>query len=402
MLFSYKALDKDGGRREGTVDAVSVDAAIGSLQRRGYSVTTIDVLTDNRSFLQFEVNFFPRVSNREVVIFSRQIATLFEAQVAALRVFRLLASEADNPYIRDIFTEIADDIQGGSPISRALEKHPEVFSNFYVNMVHAAEESGEYSTIFMQLADHLDRNYEITTKARNALTYPAFIVVAFVGVMTLMLWLVIPRISDIILDSGQEVPIYTKVVIAISQFVSNYIGILFIFAGLAGVFLWRFARTEVGARALDELKLSLPYIGSLFQKLYLSRIADTLSTMLSSGLTMIPTLEVASKIVGNRLYQEILEQTIVEVKGGKAVSDAFAEFPEIPGVITQMIKVGEETASLPNIMQTMAKFYQREVNTAVDNLINLIEPTMIILLGLGVGILLAAVLMPIYNIATGI
>jgi type IV pilus assembly protein PilC len=402
MLFAYKALDTEGGKREGSIDAVNVDAAISSLQRRGYVVTSINAFAEKTSFLQIKFTFLERVSNKEVVIFSRQIATLFEAQVSALRVFRLLASESDNLYAQRVFTEIADDVQGGSSISKAFEKHPDVFSSFYINMVRAGEESGKLVDIFLQLADHLDRTYEVTTKARNALTYPIFVVVTFFVVMGLMLTLVIPRISDIILDSGQEIPIYTKIVIGLSQFASQYIGLILLFMGIAGVFLWRFSRTNLGARAFDEFKLTVPYVGTLYQKLYLSRIADSFSTMLSSGLPMIQTLEITAEVVNNRLYREILEHVITDVKGGRSISDAFSEYPEIPGVMTQMVKVGEESGSLASILGTMAKFYRREVNNAVDNLINLIEPAMIVMLGLGVGVLLAAVLMPIYNIATGI
>lgn len=401
MLFSYAALDKDGGKREGTIDAPSMDAAISSLQRRGYTVSAVDPLA-KKSILQFEFTMFERVSNKEIVIFSRQISTLFEAQVSALKVFRLLSAESDNKLLQRTLTQVADDIQGGSTISKALAAHPDIFSPFYINMIRAGEESGRLDQVFGQLADHLDRTYEVMSKARNALIYPIFVIATFLGVMTLMLTLVIPRISAIIADSGQEVPIYTKIVIGLSDFVSSYIVFILLFGGVGGVFLWRFLRTEVGARAFDEFKLMVPYIGNLYKQLYLSRIADNFSTLLGSGLSMLQTLEITGEVVGNRVYREILDETLIRVKGGSTVSDTFGEFPEIPGVMTQMVKVGEETGSLPKILETLAKFYRREVNNAVDTLINMIEPAMIVALGLGVGVLLAAVLMPIYNIATGI
>lgn len=401
MLFSYAAIDKDGGKREGTIDAPSIDAAISSLQRRGYTVSAVDPLT-KKSILQIEFTMFEHVSNKEIVIFSRQIATLFEAQVSALKVFRLLSAESDNKLMQRALTQIADDIQGGSTISKALAAHPDIFTSFYINMVRAGEESGRLDQVFGQLADHLDRTYEVMSKARNALIYPIFVIATFLGVMTLMLTLVIPRISAIIIDSGQEVPIYTKIVIGLSNFVSGYIVFILLFGGVGGVFLWRFLRTEVGARAFDEFKLMVPYVGNLYKQLYLSRIADNFSTLLGSGLSMLQTLEITAEVVGNRVYREILDETSVRVKGGSTVSDTFGEFPEIPGVMTQMVKVGEETGSLPNILDTLAKFYRREVSNAVDTLINMIEPAMIVALGLGVGVLLAAVLMPIYNIATGI
>ncbi len=402
MLFSYKALDKEGSKREGTIDASNIDVAISSLQRRGYTVTAIDPLAEKTGILNIQFTFLEHISNKEIVIFSRQIATLFEAQVSALRVFRLLSSEAENPMLQRILTEVADDIQGGSTISKALNRHPDTFSSFYVNMVRAGEESGRLDQVFMQLADNLDRTYEVMSKARNALIYPAFVIFTFVTVMVLMLTMVIPRLAEIIEGTSQELPLFTKLIIGLSHFLTSYIVFILIFLGIGAVMLWRFVRTEVGARALDELKLSVPYIGDLFTKLYLSRIADTFSTLLASGLSMVQTLEITADLVGNKVYRSMLEDVIADVKAGKSVSDSFGEFPEIPGVMSQMIKVGEETGNLSKILETLAKFYRREVNNAVDTVINLIEPAMIVALGVGVGILLSAILMPIYNIASGI
>ncbi len=408
MLFKYKATDQSGGQKEGTVDAANIDVAITSLQRRGYVVSAIDPIAGAsgkggvQEMLGQEFTFLQHVSSKEVVMFSRQISTLFEAQVSALRIFRLLATEMDNPLMQKILTEVADDIQGGSSISKALSVHHEMFSPFYVAMVKAGEESGRLSEVFQFLADYLDRSYEVMSKARNAMIYPAFVIMTFIAVMGLMMTLVIPRISQIIIDSGQEIPLYTKIVVGISNFVSGYIAFILLFIALGSFFLWRFATTEVGARTMDELRLATPLIGDLFKKLYLSRICDTVSTMLQSGVSMVGALEITSEVVENRVYQETIDEVIESVKGGMSVSDAFAEHPHIPGVMVQMMKVGEESGSLGSILDTLAKFYRREVNGAVDTIVSLIEPAMIVALGLGVGILLAAVLVPIYNVATSV
>jgi type IV pilus assembly protein PilC len=406
MLFKYSGTDQSGAPREGTVDAANIDVAITSLQRRGYTITAIDPLTETTKLggklFEYELTMFEHVTNKEVVMFSRQIATLFEAQVSALRVFRLLASEAENPLMRRILTEVSDDIQGGSAISAALTEHPEVFSTFYVSMVRAGEESGKLNEVFMYLAEYLDRTYEVMSKARNAMIYPIFVIVTFLAVMGLMMTMVIPQIAGIIKESGQEIPLYTQIVIGISDFVKDFIGVIILFIGIGAVVLWRFARTEVGARTMDELRLATPAIGNLFQKLYLSRIADTLSTMLQSGISMVLALEITSQVVGNRVFEEIIKNCIEDVKGGKSVSEAFSEHPHIPGVMTQMMKVGEESGSLGQILDTLAKFYRREVDSAVETLVGLIEPVMIVLLGVGVGVLLAAVLVPIYNITNTI
>ncbi len=401
MLFSYHALDKDGHERSGTVEALSVDVAVSTLQRRGLIVSAIEP-TEKKEALSIELNIFKKVSNKEIVILSRQIATLFEAQVSALRIFRLLAAEVDNKYLAEIMTQIADDLQGGSPISRALARHPKVFSNFYTNMVRSGEESGKLSETFGYLADYLDRTYEVMSKAQNALIYPAFVIGVFVLVMALMLTLVIPRISAILKDSGQEIPIYTAIVIGISDFLVNFGFFILIALGIGVFFAFRALKTPEGQLFFDQVKLQVPYVGDLYQKLYLSRIADNFATMLVSGVPVVEAVEITASVVGSQTYANILTDVGEAVKGGASISDALAQHEEIPGIMTAMVRVGEETGELGNILQTLAKFYQREVTTAVDTLVDLIEPMMIVLLGLGVGTLLASVLIPIYNLAGSI
>lgn len=400
MLFSYTAIDKDGNERSGTIDALSMDVAVTALQRRSLVVSSIKPANE-KGLLSLEIELFGGVSNREIVILSRQIATLFEAQVSALRVFRLLAAEVDNAKLAGILTAVADDIQGGNPISKALEKHPKVFSKFYVNMVKAGEEAGKLSDTFVFLADYLDRTYEIQNKAQNALIYPAFVIATFVVVMILMLTMVIPRISAILVESGQAIPIYTQIVIALSNFLVNY-GFFFLIALAAAGFVgFRYLQTGQGARVFDEVKLAVPYMGDLYEKLYLSRMADNLSTMLLSGVAVVEALEITANVVGNRVYERILLQAVEEIKAGASIADALGKYEEIPGIMTAMVRVGEETGELGNILTTLAKFYQREVTNAVDTLVDLIEPAMIVMLALGVGVLLAAVLIPIYNISGG-
>ena len=401
MLFSYRALDADGHEKSGTVEALSMDVAISTLQRRGLIVSAIDP-ANKKSILSMEIGFFNSVSNKEVVILSRQVATLFQAQVSALRIFRLLAAEVDNKYLTEVLTQIADDLQGGSPISKALARHPKVFSNFYVNMVRSGEESGKLSETFQYLADYLDRTYEVVNKAQNALIYPAFVVVTFIVVMALMLTLVIPNISKILVESGEEIPIYTRIVIGLSEFLLNYGAFFLVLLVIGGFFAYRAMQNEQGKLFFDRLKLGVPYLGDLYEKLYLSRIADNLSTMLASGVPVVEAVEITASVVGSATYEGILKQVGEDVKGGASISDALDKHKEIPGIMIAMIKVGEETGELGNILTTLAKFYQREVTTAVDTLVDLIEPLMIVFLGLGVGTLLAAVLIPIYNLAGSI
>jgi type II secretory pathway component PulF len=400
MLFNYKAVDLNGSEQNGSIDALNVDVAINSLQHRGFIIKAIHSEEEGSSILNKQFAIFNRISNKDVVVVSRQLATLFEAQVSALRIFRLIATETPNKTLALKLQDIADRIQGGESISKAMEHHSVVFSSFFTNMVKAGEESGKLDKTFMFLADYLDRNFEVTTKAKNALIYPAFVIFTFFAVMGLMLTMVIPKITGILKDSGQEIPIYTKIVMALSDFLINY-GMFFLIALVIGVFFFiKFIKTPSGQASFDQFKLSIPFVSDLYKKLYLSRIADNLNTMLTSGIPMVRALEITKDVVDNEVYHSAMENVLEDVKSGVAVSDAMAKHPQIPGIMTAMMKIGEETGNLGEILATLAKFYRREMMNAVDTLVDLIEPIMIVMLGLGVGILLASVLIPIYNVSS--
>ena len=401
MLFNYKAVDSQGANKEGEIDAPTRDMAISGLQRRGLVVISIKDEKESKSI--FQRSFFEKVKTKDVVILSRQIATLFEAQVSALKAFTMLASSTENKLLSKKLVQIGDDLQAGVSISGALAKHPDVFSDFYVNMVKVGEETGKLNQTFLHLADYLDRQYALTSKTRNALIYPAFVIGTFFVVMTLMFTIVIPKLAGVILDSGQAVPIYTAVVIEISNLFIHYGFFALIFVVLIGVWVWRLSVTPKGKNYLDSLKLSTPAVGNLYKKLYLSRITDNLQTMLSSGVPIVRAIDITSKVVGSVLYRDILDDVADGVKSGLSLSAALEKHSEhIPGIMVQMVLVGEETGSLGTILKTLTDFYKREVDDAVDTLVGLIEPVMIVVLGIGVGILLVSVLMPIYNLSSSI
>lgn len=401
MLFKYKAIDEKGIKKEGEVDAPNRDMAISAIQRRGLIVVSIVEAEKNKSI--FEISFFEKASTKDVVILSRQIATLFEAQVSALKTFSMLASNAENKFLAKKLAIVGEDLQAGMSVSGALSKHPQVFSQFYVNMVRAGEETGKLNQTFLHLADYLDRQYAITSKTRNALIYPAFVIITFVVVMALMFTVVIPKLSVILTESGQDIPVFTQIILALSDFFVNYGFILIIFFIIFGIWIFQISRTESGKNAIDRYRLSIPAVGNLYRKLFLARIADNLDTMLVSGIPIIKSIDITSDVVNSKVYQSVLKETATDVKGGLSLSQAFEKHPEfIPGIMVQMVKVGEETGSLGPILKTLGDFYKREVDDAVDTLIGLIEPIMIVVLGLGVGILLVAVLMPIYNLAGGL
>lgn len=401
MLFNYTVLTPEGAQTKGQIDAQNQDTAISSLQRRGFVVVSVTPEIQ-KNFLEKNISFLDRVPAKDIVIMSRQISALFEAQVSAVKAFTLLSDNIKHKTLKLALLDIAQEIQGGSAISVAMSRHPNVFSQFYVSMIRSGEESGKLTDSFRYLADYLERQHELTTKTRNALIYPAFVIITFIVVMILMLTMIIPRLSGILIETGQELPIYTKVVIAVSDFFVNYGVFMFFIALGLGLYFARSQRTQSGKKRIDGWKLNIPAVGELYKKVYLSRVADNLDTMLSSGIPVVRALQITGDVVDNEWYKEIMKMAENDVKGGVSLSSSFEKHELIPPIMVQMVRVGEETGSLASILQTLARFYKREVDGAVDTLIGLIEPVMIVGLAVGVGFLLTSILLPIYNIAGGL
>lgn len=398
MLFKYESITNTGEKKIGTVDASSRDLAIAAVQRRGLIVSSLSEDTGKKGI---NIPFFGQksVAMKDIVIMSRQISTLFESQVSALKAFTLLASNTENETLVRILNEVSDDIKSGVSISMALAKHKEAFSDFYINMVKAGEESGKLTQTFSYLADYLDRQYQLTSKTKNALIYPSFVIGVFILVMCAMFLFIVPKLAVIIKESGVEIPFSTKIIMGISDIFVNYGLFVLIAIVLIVAYIFRFSKSQTGKLYFDRLKIGIPIFKSIYTKLYLSRIADNMDTMLSSGIPIIRAIELTSAVVGNKVFEDILIDVAGAVKSGSSLSDAFSKHPEVPPIMSGMIRVGEETGSLGNILKTLGKFYAREVNEAVDTLVGLIEPVMIVGLGVGVGILLSSILMPIYNIA---
>jgi len=402
MLFYYAARTNEGEAKSGTIEAASHDLAIAALQRRELVIVSLESAEERQSFWQKSAAIFERVKDRDIVIFSRQMATLFTAKVPVVDSLRILITESPSELFRKTLSEVADDVQGGLPMSQAFGRHPKVFSNFYVQMVRSGEESGKLDDVLNYLADYLERAYDLGSKAKNALIYPAFVLGTFFVVMGIMLVVVVPKLSSIILELESDVPIYTKVIIGLSDFVRTFGVFFLVLAGLGVIFLWRYGRTSAGRKSLARLQLSVPVISDLYRQIYLARFADNLQTLLTGGVSVARALEISADVVGNDIYAEIINEARDAVRGGASISEALARYEDVPALFTQMIRIGEETGRLNAILATLAKFYIREVNNTLERLVSLIEPALIILLGLGVGIIVAAILVPIYSISAGV
>ena len=401
MLYKYEATTAEGEEKRGVIDAANRDIAIAALQRRNLIIISVEEAKES-GFFSKPLAIFNRVKPRDVVILARQLSTLFEAKVPVLTSLKLLAGETENPALREKMSVLLDDIQGGSSISEAMSKQPDVFSKFFVNMVRSGEESGKLDEVFSYLASYLERNYELASKARSALIYPIFVLVAFFGVLVLMLTVIIPKLSVILKETGQELPIYTKAIIAVSDLLINY-GIFVLIALIVGaISVWYYLRTGQGKAGFARFQLSIPYVGVLYRKLFIGRMLDNFETLLSSGVSVIRTLELTADVIDSEIFRQILTESIEAVKGGSSISESLSRYEDIPGLVVQMIRVGEETGKLAFILKTLSRFYKKEVDTAIETLMSLIEPALIIVLGLGVGLLVAGILGPIYNITAGI
>lgn len=394
-IFEYNARTKNGEIRSGIIETSSREAALDALHR---SDLVVIGLRERRKASLLELAVGRGIKQKDVVVLSRQLATLFEAQIPVVHTLKTLAAETESPGMKAILQELLDDIMGGVALSQAMAKHPHAFSPFYVHLIRSGEESGKLQEIFTYLADYTERSYYLTSKARNAMIYPAFILFAFTAVLIVMVTVVIPRLTSIFEESGMEIPFYTKMIIGLSVFLRQWgLGLL---AGVVvgGILLFRWSRTEKGKAFLGAFLLKIPIFGPLYQKLYVARMTDNLRTLIIGGIPIIRALTITADVVGNAVFRRSLEKAIESVRGGGAISVAFEQNPAIPPLVSQMIKIGEVSGRLDFILGSIARFYQKEVDSLVENLVALVEPVMIVLLGIGVGILVASVLVPMYNL----
>lgn len=406
MIYHYIWLNSNGNKEEGDVDATSVDNAILILQKKG--ITTIlevkEKVDKNSNVFGFFIKKLTaqKIKQKDIVLFSRQVSTLFEAGVSALRAFRLLAQENENKTLQEQILAVADDIEGGISLSEALSRRPELFSNFYVNMVKAGEESGKLNEVFLFLADYLDRNYELNQKIKKALTYPSFVIGTFFAIMAAMLTFVVPKMAAMFAEEGAELPLVTRIVLFMSDLFVKYGPITFPSLIIAWFIFLRWKKTEEGGFIVDTYSLRIPVVKNLLQKIFLQRLADNMNTMLSNGVPIVKSIDITTSILDNLVYRRLLMRVSQKVQTGKSFSKALYEEPLVPNILVQMVHIGEETGELAYILKNLAMFYRRELDTAIDSMIGLIEPAMIVGLGLGVGVLVSAILLPMYSLTDAI
>lgn len=398
MKFNYQARSEIGEIQSGIVEASNREAAFNVLKTHGLYVTALEEITSIPVYAR-KLKIFERVTKKDIVLFSRQISIMFKSNVPVVETLQAIAKQARKSTLKEKILKIAEKVEGGTPLSESFSIYPKLFTPFYINMVKSGEASGKLSDVFMYLADYLEREYSFHGKVKGAMVYPFFILFVFLAVVTIMMVYVIPQLTEVLKETGQELPLATRVVMTISDFLKTQ-GVIaaLVFLGLI-IALVRFVKSKTGKKFFDKNLLKLPLLGSFLKKLYLARCALNLSTLISGGLPIAQALEITGEVVGNNLYKEIILKTRDEVKKGEPISSVLEKYPNlIFSLFYQMVAVGEKTGTLDSSLMNVVEFYQRDVDRSLDDFIKLLEPIFIILLGGVVAGLMVAVLMPLYSI----
>ncbi len=397
MKFNYQARTKEGEIRIGTIEASSKEGALSLLQGHGFYVTYLE--ESKVPFYAKRLELFRGVSQRDIVLFSRQLSMMFGSEVPLAEALRVLSGQTRNFVLREKVFDLSKEIEGGSSFSKALAKYPETFSSFYTSMVKAGEASGKLSASLLYLADHLEREYELASKTKGALIYPSLVLLLVFFIMFLMVYTVIPQLSMVIRESAVEIPVVTQRVIAISNFLKQNTLALFSIIVLFLFIIYQYYKTEKGKDFFGRIFLKTPILGSLLRTIYLARFAESLSTLISGGLMIAKALELSSDIVSSSVYKQAILVIRDEVRKGTPISSVLSLSPEVfPPVFVQMVLVGEKTGSLDTSLMNIANFYQKEVERGTANLLAILEPVLIMTLGLVVGGMMLAILMPLYQI----
>ncbi len=397
MKFNYQARSKTGEIQSGMVEASNREAAFNVLKTHGLYVTALQE-TSAIPFYAQKLKFIERVSKKDIVLFSRQLSIMFKSNVPIVESFRAIAKQTRKSVFKDKILKLAEEIEGGTSLSKSLSLYPKLFTSFYVSMVRSGEASGKLSDIFLYLADYLEKEYTFRSKIRGAMVYPIFILVAFIAVVALMMVYVIPQLSEVLKGTGQELPLATRIVMALSEFLKKrwWAALIVLIGLIAG--LYQFAKSKTGKKFFDRNLVKLPILGNFLKKLYLGRCALNLSTLISGGVSISQALQITGEIVNNDLYKGLLLETRDQVKKGETISSVLEKYPSfIFPLFYQMVTVGEKTGSLDTSLMNVVEFYQKDVDRSLDNFVKLLEPVFIIILGGVVAGLMGAVLMPLYS-----
>lgn len=399
MKFSYTARTKSGELQTGNISAGSRERALGILTHHELFVIELAQAFEMGWYVRI-TSHFNKVKVKDLMIFTRQFATLLEARVPISDSLRTLYKQTTSSRLREVIFGMASDVDAGLSLSQALERYSNVFGEFYINMVQSAEVTGRMDEVLVFLADYLEKEHGLVARVRNALIYPAVVIGLFVVVGGIVVLVVVPALQPLFQDAHVQLPLFTRILLGTADFVRAWWWLLLLL--LAGFLFFGldYIKTAEGKAVFDELKLKIPVIGNLLKKLYVARLAEAVGVLLKGGIATTQSIEIASHTVGNALYSDLLHESAERINAGELVSQAFSRYPNyFPPLLAQMVAVGENTGRLDDMLHRVATFYTGEVDDIVANLVELIQPALIIVIGLLTGLLFASMLLPIYDLA---
>ncbi|MDO8571252.1 MAG: type II secretion system F family protein [bacterium] len=400
--FQYKAKNSRNETIGGSIEADSESRAADQLLQRELIVISLKEIKGAGGGLAFFKRFSERVSKKDLAIFLRQLSILISAAVPLVQALRILSEQATNPGLKAALVDVVTDVEGGTKLSNALERYEHIFNDYFINMVKSGETSGRLDEILNYLADQQEKDYELQSKINGAMAYPIFII----GIMTVaaivMMTFVLPKMLAMFTELGPDVvlPLTTRMLIATSSF-SQKFWWLIVIGLVGGMFAFRtYVKTPAGKRVYDFIKLKIPIFGDLLRYVYLVRFSRSLNTILIGGVTIPVGLKIVKNVVGNAVFEDLIAETLKEVEDGNPISTVFMKSKEIPSMVSQMLSVGEQTGRLDDVLDKITQFYVREVNAMIETTIKLIEPAIMVVLGLGVGVMVSGILLPMYTLTS--
>lgn len=398
--YSYRVRDRQGKVISGKLEADNEASVSQRLREMGYFV--IGVEEERVSLRKKELHIFkPKVKNKDVTVFTRQFATMINAGLPLVKCLNILSEQTESPVLTEIISDVQHEVEMGRSLSEALAKHPDTFSELYTSMVKAGEIGGVLDDVLLRIATTLESEDEIRRRIKSAMTYPVAMFAISVLLLIVMLVFVVPIFEKMFNDMGANLPFLTKIIVAVSHFLASWKGAVLVLVLIGGfIYLRRWMKTPNGRRKIDAFKLKLPVFGTLFHKMSISRFSRTLGTLVSSGVPILQALEITSKTVGNMLVSEAVENVRAGVKEGDSIAKPLSQSPLFPPMVTQMLAIGEETGALDTMLNKVSDFYDSEVAATVEALTSLLEPLLIVFLGIVVGTIVIALYMPIFSLIT--
>lgn len=399
MFYTYQARDKHGETVKGEIEASDPKGAISSLRESGVFVSSIKAKSKKQNFLS---DLFSKTALKDRIIFTQQLGIMIRSGLSVVGALEALAEQTGNKTFAEDINQIISDVKGGMALSDAMSKHPRSFDSIYINTVKSGEKAGKLDEVLLRLTTQLEKDYSLNHKIKGAMVYPAFIMIALVAVMVLVLIYIIPQLKVIFDETGVPLPALTRGVIALSEFLQK--NILYVLAGAIALFFgFRYvAKTPAGREVFDKIKLKIPVFGNLLVKTYMAKFSRTFAGLSAAGLPLLEIFKTTQDVVPNVIYQNEIANMAKKVEVGEPISKVIRDSKLFPKMMAQLAGVGEKSGSIDEVFDSMANFFDKEVDNITSNLSTLLEPMLMVIMGGGIGLLIVSVLQPIYGLVNAL